>query len=92
MPLLPVPEAAPETPVAKVEAPVIVMEDSVSEELPEPVEMLPIAEVVLEPDLEALEEEELAVSGVSVLSTVMCREVCNLQTYRWSRRRPRRLP
>jgi len=58
MPLLPVPEAAPETPVAKVEAPVMVMEDSVEEELPEAVEMLPVAEVVLEPDLEALEEEE----------------------------------
>jgi hypothetical protein len=54
-----VPEAAPETPVAKVEAPVMVMEESVSEELPpEAVARLPVAEVVLEPDLEALEEEE----------------------------------
>jgi len=70
MPLLPVPEAAPETPVAKVEAPVMVMEDSVEEELPEAVEMLPVAEVVLEPDLEALEEEEeeSAVGSISVLS------------------------
>ena len=51
------PEAAPETPVAKVEAPVMVMDESVSDELPEPVEMLPVAEVVLEPDLEALDEE-----------------------------------
>lgn len=70
MPLLPVPEAAPETPVAKVEAPVMVMEDSVEEELPEAVEMLPVAEVVLEPDLKALEEEEeeSAVGSISVLS------------------------
>lgn len=57
--MLPVPEAAPETPVAKVEAPVMVMEESVSEELPpEAVARLPVAEVLLEPDLEALEEEE----------------------------------
>jgi hypothetical protein len=35
----------------------MVMEESVSEELPEAVERLPVAEVVLEPDLEALEEE-----------------------------------
>jgi hypothetical protein len=72
MPLLPVPEAAPETPVAKVEALVMVMDASVSEELPEWVERLPLAEVVLEPDLEALEEEEeeSAVGGLSVLSAV----------------------
>lgn len=72
MPLLPVPEAAPETPVAKVEAPVMVMEDSVEEELPEAVEMLLVAEVVLEPDLKALEEEEeeSAVGSISVLSMV----------------------
>jgi hypothetical protein len=35
----------------------MVMEESVSEELPEAVARLPVAEVVLEPDLEALEEE-----------------------------------
>jgi hypothetical protein len=58
MPLLPVPDAAPETPVAKVEAAVMVMEESISEELPDAVERLPVAAAVLEPVLEALEEDE----------------------------------
>jgi hypothetical protein len=75
MPLLPVPEAAPETPVAKVEAAVMVMEESISEELPDAVERLPVAEAVLEPVLEALEEaeeeeEESAVGVMLVLSMV----------------------
>ena len=75
MPLLPVPEAAPETPVAKVEAAVMVMEESISEELPDAVERLPVAEAVLEPVLEALEEaeeeeEEPAVGVMLVLSMV----------------------
>ena len=48
MPLLPVPEAAPEMPVAKVEAPVMVCEDSV--ELPLAVDNVPDAEAVLEPE------------------------------------------
>lgn len=66
------PEAAPETPVANVETPVMVMEESVSEELlPEAVERLPVADVVLEPDMEALEEEEeLAVGDMSALTVV----------------------
>jgi hypothetical protein len=54
--LLPVPEAAPETPVANVEAPVIVWEESV--ELPVAVDNIPDAEEVLEPELLAEEEEE----------------------------------
>jgi hypothetical protein len=74
MPLLPVPEAAPETPVAKVEAAVMVMDESISEELPDAVERLPVAAAVLEPVLEALEEEEeeeeSAVGGLLVLSMV----------------------
>jgi hypothetical protein len=74
MPLLPVPEAAPETPVAKVEAAVMVMDELISEELPDAVERLPVAAAVLEPVLEALEEEEeeeeSAVGGLLVLSMV----------------------
>jgi len=54
--LLPVPEAAPETPVANVEAPVIVEEESV--ELPVAVVNIPDAVEVLEPELLAVEEEE----------------------------------
>lgn len=54
--MLPVPEAAPEMPVAKVEAPVMVCEDSV--ELPVAVDNVPDAEAVLEPEWEAVEEEE----------------------------------
>lgn len=50
------PEAAPEMPVAKVEAPVMVCEDSV--ELPVAVDNVPDAEAVLEPEWEAVEEEE----------------------------------
>lgn len=46
--MLPVPEAAPEMPVAKVEAPVMVCEDSV--ELPVAVDNVPDAEAVLEPE------------------------------------------
>jgi hypothetical protein len=72
MPLLPVPDAAPETPVAKVEAAVMVMDESVLEELPDAVERLPVAAAVLEPDFEALEEEEeeAAVGRMLVLSMV----------------------
>lgn len=74
MPLLPVPDAAPETPVAKVEAAVMVMEESISEELPDAVERLPVAAAVLEPVLEALEEdeeeEESAVGRMLVLNMV----------------------
>jgi len=51
-----VPEAAPEMPVAKVEAPVMVCEDSV--ELPLAVDNVPDAVAVLEPEWEAVEEEE----------------------------------
>ena len=54
--MLPVPEAAPEMPVAKVEAPVMVCEDSV--ELPLAVDNVPDAEAVLEPEWETVEEEE----------------------------------
>lgn len=58
MPLVPVPEAAPEMPVARVEAPVIMgAEESV--ELPE----VPVAEALLEPVLVAEEEELEAVGG-----------------------------
>jgi hypothetical protein len=74
MPLLPVPDAAPETPVAKVEAAVMVMEESISDELPDAVERLPVAAAVLEPVLEALEEdeeeEESAVGRMLVLNMV----------------------
>jgi len=51
-----VPEAAPEMPVAKVEAPVMVCEDSVL--LPLAVDNVPDAEAVLEPEWEAVVEEE----------------------------------
>ena len=44
-------------PVAKVEAPVMVCEDSV--ELPVAVDNVPDAEAVLEPEWEAVEEEEV---------------------------------
>lgn len=59
-PLEAVPPTAPETPVAKVDAPVMVgMEsESVELELEEEVYMLPVAEAVLEPDLEAEAEAE----------------------------------
>jgi len=67
-----VPEAAPETPVANVEAPVIVREDAV--ELPVEVDNVPDAEEVLEPELLAVEEEEEleeppAVEVVSVMQS-----------------------
>lgn len=56
-------------PVAKVEAPVMVCEDSV--ELPVAVDNVPDAEAVLEPEWEAVEEEDLeeppAVSVVLVV-------------------------
>jgi len=52
-----VPEAAPEMPVAKVEAPVMVCEDSV--ELPLAVDNVPDAVAVLEPEWEAVVEEEV---------------------------------
>jgi hypothetical protein len=58
----------------------MVMEESISEELPDAVERLPVAEAVLEPVLEALEEaeeeeEESAVGVMLVLSGSMRREV-----------------
>lgn len=53
MPLVPVPEAAPEMPVARVEAPVIMGAEEESVELPE----VPVAEESLEPVLVAEEEE-----------------------------------
>jgi hypothetical protein len=76
-----VPEAAPEMPVAKVEAPVIVWEDAV--ELPVEVDNIPDAEEVLEPELLAVEEEEeeleeppavnavLVVQGLKWISNVL---------------------
>jgi hypothetical protein len=52
----------------------MVMDESISEELPDAVERLPVAAAVLEPVLEALEEEEeeeeSAVGGLLVLSMV----------------------
>lgn len=58
-PLEAVPPTAPETPVAKVDAPVMVGLESESVELEEEeVYLLPVAEAVLEPDLEAEAEEE----------------------------------
>ena len=67
--MLPVPEAAPEMPVAKVEAPVMVCEDSV--ELPLAVDNVPDAVAVLEPEWEAVVEEEDELEEPPAVSVVL---------------------